>query len=170
VARKSVRQQAGELIPFGPQLELQRHRKSRPTQAVKASRQLEQKALRGKIDAVDNLEAIRILISRLEISGTWQYVTDTQTGIKELQRMRDEDVPALKAALDARFKLLDKVLPSLQSVEHTGEVQTGLQDLLALAAERRGNGVASPPGQSVADEAEIQSGTVIEGEKEVTFL
>jgi hypothetical protein len=92
--------------------------------------------VRQLIDTEDNLRAIQLLIARLEVAGTYQIVVDPHSGEKQETLLPPIDPTPIKAALDARFKLLNKVLPDLKSVEHTGEVQTGLSELLKLAAER----------------------------------
>ena len=54
--------------------------------------------------------------------GSVQYLFDLIEKIEKLQpeHSRDE-LPALKAAVDARIKLLDKYMPSLKAMELTGE-------------------------------------------------
>ena len=108
--------------------------------------------VRQLIDTEDNLRAIQLLIARLEVAGTYQTVLDPHSGEMQETLLPPIDPTPIKAALDARFKLLNKVLPDLKSVEHTGEVQTGLSELLRLAAER------SAQHRSLADER------VVEGE------
>ena len=120
---------------FNPQLALQLRK--RKEERKEPDKRLSAAEIRSRIDPEENLLNIRLLIARLEISGTLQEVFDGETQTWQTERMADENIPAVTAALNARFKLLDKVLPSLQSIEHTGEVKTGLQDLLALAAQRQ---------------------------------
>lgn len=107
----------------------------RKAQRKKGSR-LSAAEVRQLIDTEDNLRAIQLLIARLEVAGTYQHVCDPHSGEMVETLLPPIDPTPIKAALDARFKLLNKVLPDLKSVEHTGEVQTGLSELLRLAAER----------------------------------
>ena len=120
--------------------------------------------VRRLINTEDNLRNIQLLIARLEIAGTYQTVVDPHSGEIEERLIPPIDPAPVKAALDARFKLLNKVLPDLKSVEHTGEVQTGLSDLLKLAAER------SAQHRSISAEREV-AGEIVESPPErLTFL
>ncbi|MEW8436934.1 MAG: hypothetical protein AB2689_02155 [Candidatus Thiodiazotropha taylori] len=49
----------------------------------------------------------------------------------------DNTVRRFNAAITASMKLVDKYLPDLKSVEHTGEVETGLSELLKQASDLR---------------------------------
>jgi hypothetical protein len=69
------------------------------------------------IEAREQIQAIAIQIARLEMSKTIQQKWDGDIGEYVHEAFPEIDVPAVKAAIDARFKLLNKVLPDLKQVE-----------------------------------------------------
>lgn len=85
--------------------------------------------MRELIDIEEQFHAIGLQIARLEASGVFTQVWDAELQEYRMEASPPVDVPAVKAALDARFKLLNKVLPDLKQqeiIQHIdGQLDTG---------------------------------------------
>lgn len=67
------------------------------------------------------------------------------------QDLTQVQVQRLKAAIEGKIGLVDRYLPKLKSVEHSGEVGTGLSELLMQARDYRAQ--REEPGEAAQDEA-----------------
>ena len=62
------------------------------------------------------------LREQLSGQGHVQHVVDSIQKLEQLDEELDStQVQRIRAAIDSRLKLVDKYLPSLKSVEHTGD-------------------------------------------------
>lgn len=86
-------------------------------------------ASNGNIRGLTRSEANRAirqeaLREQLATQGHLQHVSDIAHKLNNLEDELDStQVMRLKAAADIKLKLIDKYLPSLKSVEHTGQIE-----------------------------------------------
>ena len=77
-------------------------------------------------------EALR---EQLANKGLIQKVIETTKELDGLSQDETWKVPQMKAAMDARLKLVSKYLPDLKAVEHTDNSITSLSQLLQQVAQ-----------------------------------
>ena len=77
-------------------------------------------------------EALR---EQLANKGLIQKVIETTKELDGLSQDETWKVPQMKAAMDARLKLVSKYLPDLKAVEHTDNSITSLSSLLQQVAQ-----------------------------------
>lgn len=99
-----------------------RNKPARGKTRADQNRAIRQDALREQLASQKHIEHVSEMIRKLK---------DFRTPLEPSQIQR------LTAAINGSMRLVDKYLPDLKSVEHTGEVETGLSELLAQARDLR---------------------------------
>lgn len=127
-----------------------------------------QEAARRLIDVETHLNCIMIQIARLEQSGVIQQIYDPEIGGYRTEVAPPVDSTAIKAAIDSRFKLLNKVLPDLRSVEIrqevSGHLDTGPQEPMSDAE------LANRLMYFARRQSQAEAEVVIEDKPEVSFI
>ena len=92
----------------------------------------ESKAKIQRSKRTDHIKAERKESMRQKISfaKTLQSIDETESSLIDLARGVDEPsnarIGAYRALLDSQWKKMDRLLPSLRAVEHTGDVDTNI--------------------------------------------
>ncbi|MEW8172370.1 MAG: hypothetical protein AB2760_02250 [Candidatus Thiodiazotropha endolucinida] len=78
------------------------------------------------------------LRERLAAGGHLDHIIQMIETLRDFkQDLTQVQVQRLKAAIEGKIGLVDRYLPKLKSVEHSGEVGTGLSELLIQARDYR---------------------------------
>lgn len=78
------------------------------------------------------------LRKRLAAGKHIEHVVDMVKQLRDVDKdLTPQQIQRLNSAINGSMRLVDKYLPDLKSVEHTGEVETGLSELLAQARDLR---------------------------------
>lgn len=75
------------------------------------------------------------LRERLAAGGHLDHIIQMIETLRDFEQdLTQVQVQRLKAAIEGKIGLVDRYLPKLKSVEHSGEVGTGLSELLTQAS------------------------------------
>ncbi|MEW8027737.1 MAG: hypothetical protein AB2776_18810 [Candidatus Thiodiazotropha endolucinida] len=92
------------------------------------------------------------LRERLAAGGHLDHIIQMIETLRDFEQdLTQVQVQRLKAAIEGKIGLVDRYLPKLKSVEHSGEVGTGLSELLMQARDYRAQ--REEPGEAAQDEA-----------------
>lgn len=114
-----------------------------PLAPAREKRDANRAKVRDAIDGQGQLQAIAVIISKLESGYEDIPVPDMDTGIEQAVSvpLSKERVGALRAAMEGRLRLLGKVVPDLKSVDlGDGEGVAQIQFVMNMGGQARAGG------------------------------